>query len=157
VKNNKVQNDAAIAPVYLPNIMNSIDLLPKSGVIKSTENGYIYVDIDDEFIHKLFPLLSLDHIQMPDYFSEEKNYIGAHISLVYPEENTRSHFDIPSTLVDFDIDGIFSAVIGSKKYICLKVVSDAITHFREQFGLSELLTLKGCSVPPHITIAISND
>jgi len=144
----------------LPNLVKMISCLTSTGKITRTNTGYIYADIDNEFIHRSFALLknTLDiNIQKPDYFSLDTDFIGAHISLVYPEENQTSEADFFDAQCHFSVEDIFSTVLDSKTYYGLKIVSQDITQFRKNLGLPEFLSIKGHTVFPHITIAVSKD
>lgn len=58
---------------------------PSTGKIAVSNNNLTYLDIDDEYVHQLFPLLKNFNIKKPDYFGEDSE--GAHITVIYPEEN----------------------------------------------------------------------
>lgn len=59
--------------------------LPKTGVLKKKGNGYVYLDISNEYITKTFPNLILDgHLRPTDSFGSEE---GAHITVVKETEN----------------------------------------------------------------------
>jgi len=60
--------------------------LDNEGVVLQDGN-YTYLKISDDFIHKLYHLIKENnHLQKPDYFGE-KYAIGAHITIIYPNEN----------------------------------------------------------------------
>ena len=51
-----------------------------TGVLKKKSNGYYYLDISNEYITKIFPILILDgHLRPTDSFGSEE---GAHITVV---------------------------------------------------------------------------
>ncbi len=87
-------------------------------------------------------------------FNEEKNYIGAHISIIYPEERVSINPEEIDNLFSFEIDGLFKAYLQGKKYYVLKVISQDLVKFRLKYGLSHKLLFKGCFIDPHITIAV---
>jgi len=59
--------------------------LSVTGVLKIKDNGYVYLDVSNEFITKLFPNLILDgHLRPTHSFGEEE---GAHITVVKDTEN----------------------------------------------------------------------
>ena len=58
--------------------------LPKYGVLKSSEN-FIYVDLNDDYIHQIIPFIQEDGFETPPYF-ENRNLVGAHITIGYPYE-----------------------------------------------------------------------
>ena len=58
--------------------------LPHCGVLKNS-GRFVYVDVDDEYIHKLISFIQKDGFEEPPYFGAE-DLVGAHISVIYPEE-----------------------------------------------------------------------
>ena len=40
------------------NIKKIVDNLPKNGMVKIVNDNFAYLDIDDNFIHHVFPLLA---------------------------------------------------------------------------------------------------
>lgn len=57
--------------------------LPRHGVLQKTEEGLLYLKVSDRYIYELLPLLP-DVLSPPPYFG--KGLIGAHISIIQPEE-----------------------------------------------------------------------
>ena len=48
------------------------------------ESDFVYVELDDNYIHHLAPFLSDQGFIAPDYCEGDK--VGAHITVIYPEE-----------------------------------------------------------------------
>ncbi|HHW3788005.1 TPA: hypothetical protein ACT9MN_002695, partial [Legionella pneumophila] len=69
-----------------PALLNKAMQLKSIGKVAISQNQLTYLKIHDEWIYELFPLLQNEQIRKPDYFGNES--IGAHISIIYPEENT---------------------------------------------------------------------
>lgn len=110
------------------------------------------MDIDDAYIHKLFPLLQDHQIKIPDYFGEES--VGAHITAIYPEEDkgiNRADLGIEH---DFSIKTVAIAEIGKKNYYVLLAESSSLLQLRKKYNLPDLLCFKGYSVGFHITIGV---
>lgn len=61
--------------------------LPHWGILKNSD-GFIYVDLDDGYIHKLTPFIQQQGFEEPPYFGSP-DLVGAHISVVYPDELTK--------------------------------------------------------------------
>jgi len=58
--------------------------LPCEGILRR-EDDFIYLDLDDEYIHALIALIEEEGFQEPPYFSAP--YLaGAHISVIYSDE-----------------------------------------------------------------------
>jgi hypothetical protein len=68
--------------VYVLEIAKS---LPNKGVLKKKANGYVYLDISNDYIFKIFPHLILDgHLRPTQSFGSEE---GAHITVITDQEN----------------------------------------------------------------------
>jgi hypothetical protein len=121
-----------------------------------TAEGYAYLDLDDAIIHSLFPYLKIPDIELPNYFSEDKNFIGAHISVVYSNE-WAENLTLDSAVVnDIQLLDVATLLISRKQYYVVRVQSDWISMFRRQYDLPDKLNFRGHSVEPHITIGIVN-
>lgn len=140
--------------------------LPLTGTLKCHDlTSYCYLDIDDDFILKLFPFIQElnqnEKIQMPNYFSSEKNNIGAHISIVYQDEpnadkikNDIQNQKIPDT-ISFNILELIKAPTINKILFALTISSPDIERLRTHYDLSSYLNYKGLFlVPFHISIAL---
>jgi len=149
------KNSLIFTPIEIPNLSEALGILSARGFIKFDSSGFLCVDIDDDYIHRIFPLIKIDHLGKPKYFDEKTNFIGAHISIIYPEENPATSPNITDTLCDFKIVNLFHARLEDKSYYALKIIAPELTNFRIKMGLSKQLTLKGCTVPLHVTVAVS--
>ncbi|MCB1108259.1 MAG: hypothetical protein KDK44_01235 [Chlamydiia bacterium] len=68
-----------------PQILTYIENhLPLQGILKKS-GDFIYVDLDDGYVHKLIPFIEKDGFQPPPYFGSS-DLVGAHITVVYPAE-----------------------------------------------------------------------
>jgi hypothetical protein len=134
------------------NIAAVINQLPHSGKIKILAGGFSYLDIDDRFIHAIYPLLNYPGIVKPDYFSDENSHMGAHISITYPEENVQLDSREENKQMTFTVEGLFTADLLNKRYFALKVNAPDLIHLRRQYGLGDNLQLKGYLLEPHITV-----
>lgn len=134
--------------------------LSSSGTYKCDAlHDYCYLKIDDDYIHKLFPLLEEKNIVLPDYFSKE-NMTGAHISIVYPTEPQANviKLDIHNKKIRgqaaFQVMGLMKATTATKTFFALTVKSQDLERLRNQYYLPPLLNYKELLVPFHITIGI---
>ena len=60
--------------------------LPQIGVLRKKSNGYVYLDVSNEYITKIFPNLILDgHLRPTDSFGSEE---GAHITVCKESEDS---------------------------------------------------------------------
>lgn len=129
--------------------------LPSTGVVKLIANGFAYLDIDDRYIHNIYPLLDYPHLVKPDYFSESANYMGAHISIVYPEEKIRIPSSEENKTINFTVTGLFIADILNKRYYALKVNAPGLLDLRRNYQLADKLQLRDHLLDLHITVANS--
>ena len=54
------------------------------GTLKNAE-GFIYVDVDDAYVHELVQFIQNEGFEEPPYFGQA-GLVGAHITVAYPEE-----------------------------------------------------------------------
>jgi hypothetical protein len=89
----KISKILAFAVITSPLALNSIPHIPESaiaqypcwGILRESENGFVYLDLDDAYIHELIHFIEDDGFEEPPYFGKP-GLIGAHISVVYPNE-----------------------------------------------------------------------
>lgn len=145
LKFNKIDN-TDVGPV--------IQSLPTQGQIKLKNNNYCYLDIDDDYIHNVSSLLTVANIKKPHYFDANTDFMGAHISVIYPEEGILVNKSDVGITCDFKVVGLFSAMLLSKQYYVLGVVSADLQKIRQSYQLAEKLLWKGHLVDLHITVAV---
>ncbi|HBY55981.1 MAG TPA: hypothetical protein DEG23_04115 [Coxiellaceae bacterium] len=127
--------------------------LAQNGKLMISDNNLVYLNIDDEYIHRLFPLLQNQQIKKPDYFTDEKP-VGAHITAIYPEENRKIRKEELDQEHVFTVKDIVTAEIDTKTYYAILVDSSSLLQLRRRHGLSDMLCFKGYSIGFHITIGI---
>lgn len=70
-----------------PEILSAIEeKLPHCGTLRSS-NGFLYVDLDDEYVHQLITFIQKEGFLEPPYFGA--GLVGAHITVAYPDETTK--------------------------------------------------------------------
>jgi hypothetical protein len=126
--------------------------LPFAGKFMVSSNNLAYLDVDDEFIHQLFPLLGNKKIIKPNYFGVGS--VGAHITVAYPEEGIRFDKGDLNREHNFQAKDVVAAEIGSKIYYVLLVESPSLLKLRRQYNLSDMLCFKGYSIGFHITVGV---
>lgn len=159
----------------LPELINTASHLPLRGILAISANNLVYLDIDDAYIHQLFPLLQKQpvlqnqQIKKPDYFGETS--AGAHITVIYPEEyqrknknqnkngkeNIKIHKKELNQTHHFVINEIVTAEIGLKTYYVLLIESPSLLQLRRKYNLPDQLCFKGYAIGLHITIGIGNE
>ena len=136
----------------IPEFTAVVRLLPLSGILKVSSNNFVYLDVDDRYIHQLFPLLHATNAKMPDYFGE--NGVGAHITVVYPEEDRKIRKNDIGQLHHFQIKDFLAIDIGEKKYYAVFIEASSLVQLRKKYLLPDLLNFKGCSVGFHVTVGV---
>ena len=126
--------------------------LKTKGRLAESFGGLAYLDIDDAYIHELFPLLQEPQAQKPDYFGEGS--IGAHITVTYPEEGVIIRKEDLGKEYSFTVSGVTTAELGLKKYYVLQVQSPELQALRQRYGLPDKLQFAKKKVDFHITIAL---
>lgn len=145
-------NVTPFTPLELPELVSQAKGLPSKGRLANSINNLCYLDISDAFIHQLFPLLQTTPAKKPHYFG--KNLIGAHISVVYPEENRLVPEKDLGQEHHFSIKGAFTAELGLKRYYVLSVEAPTLLVIRKKLGLPDLLAFKNQWVALHITVGV---
>lgn len=135
-----------------PALLNKAMQLESTGIVAISQNQLAYLKINDEWIHELFPFLQNDQISKPDYFGNES--IGAHISIIYPEENTAINPKELDQQHHFKIKSIIKATLELKKYYAIMVEASSLARLRKAYGLSENLYFKGYPIHFHITVGV---
>lgn len=135
-----------------PDLLAKLTKLPSQGILKINSNNLTYLSIADDYIHQSFPFILDPHTSKPDYFTHNKNFIGAHISLIYPEEQKICAQQYLNLEYEFTIEGLFSAVLNGKKYYALKVVAPSLVAIRQALGLTDQPRYQNYLFDLHITI-----
>ena len=141
-----------ITKVNIPDVIHMSSHLKCEGHLANSQNNLTYLDIDDAYIHKLFPLLQDQQIEIPDYFAEGS--AGAHITVIYPEEHREVNEEDLNQEHHFLIQDLVAAEIGKKTYYVLLVESPSLLRLRKRYNLPDLLCFKGYSIGFHITIGV---
>lgn len=145
----------SIKSLELPELISSTINLNPTGLLKTSPAGLTYLDISDDYIHQPFPYLQdLDKsIEKPGYFSTPA--IGAHISVIYPEENTFIQNEDLRQEYTFGVTGVFVGELELKKYYAFAINCPSLLKLRKKYGLAEQLCFKSHLVNLHMTIGVS--
>ncbi len=63
--------------------------LDNCGILKQKENGYLYLQVTDEFITEILPLIECEGKIFPPRFTKQ-NGIGAHVSVMFEGERFKN-------------------------------------------------------------------
>lgn len=123
--------------------------LSHKGTLMENPDGYVYLKVEDSYIHQLFPMLSNPKYNAPPYF-RRKDSPGAHVSVIYKDERhkTGAISEIGQTFI-FTPNNLAVVPEKTQRWIVLQVESPGLEALRRKYGLSPLL--KGHDF--HITIA----
>lgn len=134
-------------------LLQHASTLPATGYIQQQLN-YCYLKIDDKYVHELYPLLrSHGSINKPPYFHPPKD-AGAHISVIYPAEQTPLEPGYLGQTHRFTVIGLIKAQYAIQDYFALAVHAPTLTHLRTAHQLTVKPVFKGQPIIFHITIGI---
>jgi hypothetical protein len=138
--------------LMLPDVEALAKTLKLTGRLAESFGGLAYLDVDDAYIHELFPILSshAPNVQKPDYFG--KGSIGAHITVTYPEEGVLIRKEDLGQEHKFKITGLYTSELITKKYYVLQVTAPSLLALRRSYGLPDKLQFLNRFVDFHITI-----
>ena len=63
--------------------LKKVDL---KGILKKTKDNFVYIDVPNDVINGLMPLLDYEDIEKPPYNLKSFNNVGAHISVIGMDE-----------------------------------------------------------------------
>jgi len=138
-KEDKESTSYTINPLWDEAVKYAKENLPTDGQLVLKSDGYVYLKVDDGYVHTLFPMLGLKEIGYiePPYF-RNKEAPGAHISVFYENEHIKPkevgqyfHFTLKDIKVINLVDGI--------SYAILEVESPELEKLREKYGLAPKL------------------
>jgi hypothetical protein len=135
-------------------IFKTIDRsLTTTGVLKQESNGFVYLKIEDAFIHNLVPYIAKQGFESPPYFGP--GMIGAHITVINAEE-FQSHglTHIEECEQAFDFVPLSCQVVypphwpGVEAAYIVVIDAPSINQLRQKYGLTPT------QFQPHITLGI---
>ena len=135
-----------------PPLLQQVAKLVKRGKLVLGKTGLVYLDVDDAFIHDLYPFLKNYPACKPEYFGEDSE--GAHISVVYPEERTLIPDVEFGKEYEFHVLSVAVATLNERKYYVLWIKAPALVALRKKYGLAELLSFRGYVIGFHLTIGV---
>lgn len=123
--------------------------LPQSGILQENKDGFVYLKVDDDYIHKLFPLLHRPNYEEPPYF-RSKNSPGAHVSVFYTKETAKiGEIQEIGKKFEFEINHFKSVPPGSNDYLVLTIIAPELEALRKKYGFRSFIN----GHEFHITIA----
>lgn len=144
-------NTLDIIPLTNDLLWESALKLQMIGTIKESASGLSYLKITDGFIHQLYPLIQQSNVNAPNYF-DDHDAIGAHISVIYPEEQVRLRNEYLGREISFHLNRFYMARLCEKQYFVLGVSAPDLINLRQDHGLGAKLYFKNHWIDLHITI-----
>lgn len=136
-----------------PQAIEAVQSLSPQGILHIRDH-YCYLKVDDLFIHNAFkPLCTHFKMQKPQYFPPEDT-VGAHISVIYPEEHTLPHAQFAGQSHTFQVSGLIKAHYGEQIYYGFSVEAPTLAQIRKQHGLQEKPIFKEQTILFHITVGV---
>jgi len=138
-----------------PWVLSQAERLEHRGTLKQKPNGYLYLEVSNEFISRILPLLDAPGKLVPPRHYTSKKGIGAHVSVMYENEQIEHEIwtiDELGQEFDFEILDLRTVKLNkdnkAKKLWLLAVSAPKLEQLRERYGLAS--KLKGHDF--HITI-----
>lgn len=120
--------------------------LEQRGILKQKDNGYLYLDVSNEFISEILPLIEAQGKIVPPRHYTSKKGIGAHISVMYENEQILNEiWEIQELGQEFSFHVMELRTVKlnkdgkMKKLWLLAVSAPELEALRESYGLSSKL------------------
>ena len=120
------------------------------------QDGFLYLEVPDDIVDGFFKLIPGRGISKPEEASSDKEYVGAHISVMYADETKKIKKKIREIGEEFDytLDKMFVTEPETwdavKEVYFISVKSPQLEALRKRYGLSK--KLNGHDF--HITVAV---
>lgn len=113
--------------------------LPSEGRLEQGRDGYIYLKVSNDYVHRLFPLIKQSGFHIPSSI-QRNTKTGAHISVFYKKEGEHVG-KIPEigkiySFIPTEIKVVRSK---SKEYVILEVSAPELENLRKKYHLSPKL------------------
>jgi len=138
-----------------PQVIEKVVQLEQKGILKQKDNGYLYVEVSRDFIAEALLLIDAQGKIVPPQHYTSKKGIGAHISVMYEDEQILNEiWEIKELGQEFTFTVMELRTVKLnknnkvKKLWLLAVAAPELEKLRESYGLSS--RLKGHDF--HITI-----
>lgn len=138
-----------------PQVIEKVVQFQQKGILKQKDNGYLYVEVSKDFIAEALPLIEAKGKLVPPRHHTSKKGIGAHISVMYENEQIMNEIWEIKELgqeYTFTVMELRTVKLNKdnqvKKLWLLAVSAPELEKLRESYGLTP--KLKGHDF--HITI-----
>lgn len=129
-----------------PVVIEKVIQFEQKGILKQKDNGYLYVEVSNDFIGEALPLIHAQGKIVPPRHYTSKKGIGAHISVMYENEQIQNEIWEISELgqeFTFTVMELRTVKINKdnklKKLWLIAVAAPELERLRESYGLSSKL------------------
>ena len=130
--------------------------VPLKGTLQQAEDGFVYLDINNDLMNGLFELIDNDDIVKPPYNQKQYNSVGTHVTVMCSEEVKEKELEIKEVGQEFSFTlGDFKSTKpdgwkGVNEAFFMQIDSPELEKLREKYGLSK----KVDGHEYHITVAL---
>lgn len=129
-----------------PQVIETVFQIEQKGILKQKDNGYLYVEVSRDFIAEALPLIEAPGKIVPPRHYTSKKGIGAHISVMYENEQILNEiWEIKELGQEFTFTIMELRTVKlnkdnkMKKLWLLAVAAPELEKLRESYGLSSRL------------------
>ena len=129
-----------------PQVIEKIIQLEQKGILKQKDNGYLYVDVSNDYVAQALALIEAQGKIVPPSHYKSKKGIGAHISVIYENEQIENEIWEIKELgqeFTFTIMEIRTVKLNKdgrlKKLWLIAVSAPELEKLRESYGLASKL------------------
>jgi hypothetical protein len=140
---------------HQPQVIEKVVQFKQKGILKQKDNGYLYIEVSRDFIAEALPLIEAQGKIVPPRHYTSKKGIGAHISVMYENEQIMNEIWEIKELgqeFEFTIMELRTVKLNKnnkvQKLWLIAVAAPELEKLRESYGLSS--KLKGHDF--HITV-----
>jgi hypothetical protein len=131
---------------YQPQVIETVVQIPQKGILKQKDNGYLYLEVSKDFIAEVLPLIDVPGKIVPPRHYTSKKGIGAHISVMYENEQILNEIWEINELgqeFTFTVMELRTVKLNKnnkvQKLWLLAVAAPELEQLRESYGLSSKL------------------
>jgi len=126
-----------------PQVIEKVVQFEQKGILKQKDNGYLYIEVSRDFIAEALPLIDAQGKIVPPRHYTSKKGIGAHISVMYENEQILNEiWEIKELGQEFTFTVMELRTVKLnkdnkvKKLWLLAVAAPELEKLRESYGLS---------------------
>jgi len=108
------------------------EYMPKSGTLKISNKGLVYVDIDDNYVGEILKQLKDSSYMIHRSVSN----VGTHITVMFEAEAKGKNIKEFGQQINFNPLGFYTVVMQDREYLMLAIEAPELTKIRAKYGLS---------------------